>query len=229
MKIRRLFFIFLFYGFKFAIYASEYKPESPIPQVYFPDGMCWTYLVNENSTDTLRVIIENHNAVCYLNNDSVMTIKLLQHQDEIIAYIEEENSYLTIYMFSDNYNSIADFYAKDRTPQFVHPIIDAPVVLLDGRIAMAWTYDGNRPKDIEFIGSEKGVLFPIEDYIPCITSESRFLLCSMKNQLVYKSGHIKSSITKNPLKTQSVKAIKNGHLLIEVNGQTYDALGRELK
>ena len=224
----------LFCGLNSAVYALDDEPydlDSPIPQVYFPEGMRWTYLVNANSTDTFRVIIENHNAVCYLNSDSVMSIELFQGLDDIMAEIcvAYHNCSPTIYIFSDGYNSIADFWAKDRVPQRVHATRVTPIVLLDGRTAAVWAYDGDRPKDIEYIGSEKGILFPIEDYIPYITSESHFLYCSIKNQLLYVSEYLESSISEIPLNIRPTKQIVNGQLLFTTNGQTFDVLGRECK
>lgn len=227
-----LFVIFsLFCGLNSAVYALDDEPydlDQPSPQGYFPEGMRWTYLVNDNSTDTFRVIIENHNAVCYLNNDSVMSIELFQGWDEIMAQIcvAYDNCSPTIYIFSDGYNSIPDFWAKDRVPQRLHATRDSSISLLDGRIATVWAYDGDRPKDIEYIGSEKGILFPIEDYIPYITSESHFLYCSIKNQLLYVSAYLESSISEIPLNIHSTKQIVNGQLFILRNGRLYDVLGR---
>lgn len=214
----------------FSAYASNYnEPDSPTSQAYFPDGMCWKYLVSENSRDTFCVIIENHDAVCYLNNDSVMSIELLQYNDEIMAYLVENNTFPTIYMFSDNYISIADFYAKDRSPQYVHPTRVTPIVLLDGRTAAVWAYDGNRPSDIEYIGSEKGILYPILDYIPFITSESRFLQCSVGEQLVYEPQLLNSSITEILLENRMEKIIEEGQLIIINNNTRFNILGARVQ
>lgn len=237
--MKKLFLITILSGVFCVAYASTTFDEDPYvdfdtilyddsyPQCYFPEGMCWTYLVNENSNDTFRVVIENHNFVCYLNNDSVMSIELIGSRDYMWACLPEIRGSLPIYLF--DIGSIEDYYEIGRTPQHVHVIERTSTILKDGRTAFVWKYDGNRPKDIEYIGSVRGVLFPILDFIPYITTESRFLQCSVGEQLLYEPKPLSSSLSEVQKENKIDKVVEDGQLIILKDGVRYNATGAVLQ
>ena len=157
------------------------------------------------------------------------SVPIRQSGQQIYAHSEGED--VLIYDFGlkvgdriiANYVNSSDDYATVTA-------IDS-VWLSDGRRAKRIRYD-QRAADIEYIGSvsNAGVLSPLSGNVILPCGGQEFLCCSIDGQPVYEaSAGSCDKATTLPETQQSATATKRlvgGRLFLEIDGATYDVLGR---
>ncbi len=224
----------------FAQFGCEYNSTI---KPYFPVGKVWSYSVTElceggDSTFIRQMSVSGEKTINGTNYLLLNNVPIRESGKQVFAYYEGEE--MLIYDFglsvgdkivspsarryNDNEEGLATITAIDS------------VTLLDGRRAKRIQYD-YRATDIEYVGStaNAGVLAPLygEELPPC--GPIRFLCCSADGNPIYETsqgscefntGTAVSDIQTRP--RSATKLIRDGQILINRNGKTYNIVGIEM-
>lgn len=205
---------------------------------YFVPNQTWSYLVTDlcsgdmprtfvcqqRISDSIRI-----NGIAYLLLDSV---PIRQSGKQVYAYFEGKDMLIYDFGIEVGDRIITDYATHSSDDYATVTAIDS-VWLSDGRRAKRIRYD-HRATDIEYIGSvsNAGVLSPLYgDVIPPCGGQE-FLCCSIDGQPIYEvsagSCDKATPLTATYQSSTATKRLVGGRLFIEIDGTTYDVLGRNL-
>lgn len=223
----------------FAQFGCEYNSN----HVYFPEGKVWSYRVTELCTDSDKTFIRQMNVSSEktINGTKYMLlddVPIRESGKQVFAYYEGKEVLIYDFglkvgdkiispsarLYNDNEEGLATVTAVDS------------VTLLDGRRAKRIQYD-YRATDIEYVGSvsDAGVLAPLYGEVlpPC--GPIRFICCSVDGSPIYETsqGSCEYNTRTAASNTQAhsnsaTKWVRDGQILINRNGKTYNIVGVEM-
>lgn len=223
----------------FAQFGCEYNSN----HAYFPEGKVWSYSVTElceggDKTSIRQMSVSGEKTINGTNYLLLDNVPIRESGKQVFAYYEGKEVLIYDFglkvgdkiispsarLYNDNEEGLATVTAVDS------------VTLLDGRRARRIQYD-YRATDIEYVGSisNAGVLAPLygEELPPC--GPIRFICCSVDGSPIYETsqGSCEYNTRTAASNTQAhsnsaTKWVRDGQILINRNGKTYNIVGVEM-
>ena len=221
---------------------------------YFPDGMTWKTMAIE--TYMMSEIVRVDKSTYILQGDTLIGEriyhKLVNEKGKLIATITEEGKkiYLrcneTDMLLYDFGVEVGDTIVQDFSTAGIS-WCDAPcklcvvridtVTLLNGKQAKRICYDHRGTTDLEFVGSEYGILAPI--YMPQIPLDIDwhfYSCCSLNGDILFEHNQgdceridMMDAIDETLADKSATKILRDGHILIIRDNRTYTLTGQPVE